>query len=340
MKGRLRKLKTLLCCLTGALAVAAASVPAVTSHAEEIYPGVYTVQVIPTYQNPVTGVVEDVGQNPGLGQMMVEAQVQSVGCVEIEDDGTIWLNMRWNLESSNIYAGFATSPSGEGFQAVDYQVTNQVEAGDYEFMGQTFAATVTDFRFQLQTLDDIVRCSNYVDAMGREVVFFCYLQNLQEGVSSSWSTIQVPSMSEYSERVNAISEEAAAATEAPAATEAAQAETTAAATEAAGPTIASRTVAEVQKETKESGETAQEIGNKSADELLDGAKGIDGAEEETKAVTTASSGGVSTGTVVLAVVIGVLVGGAAVAGVLCGISRKKKKQEDLFSDVDEKDERK
>lgn len=339
MKGRLRKLRNLLCCLTGALAVAAVSVPAVTSHAEEIYPGVYTVQVVPTYQNPVTGVVEDVGQNPGLGQMMVEAQVQSVGCVEIEDDGTIWLNMRWNLESSNIYAGFATSPSGEGFQAVDYQVTNQVEAGDYEFMGQTFAATVTDFRFQLQTLDDIVRCSNYVDAMGREVVFFCYLQNLQEGVSSSWSTIQVPSMSEYSERVNAISEEAAAA-EAPAAAETEEpAETTAAATEAAGPTIASRTAAEVQKETKESGETAQEIGNKSADELLDGAKGIDGAEE-TKAAATASSGGASMGTVVLAVVIGVLVGGAAVAGVLCGISRKKKKQEDLFSDVDEKDERK
>ena len=61
-----------LCCFTGALAIAIASVPTVTAHADEIYPGQYTVEVVATYQNPVTGVVEDVGQNPSIGQMMVQ----------------------------------------------------------------------------------------------------------------------------------------------------------------------------------------------------------------------------------------------------------------------------
>lgn len=69
----------------------------------EVYPGYYSVTVVATYQNPVTGEVEDIGQNPGIGQMMVQAQVQSVGYVEIEDDGTTWLNTRWNQADANIY---------------------------------------------------------------------------------------------------------------------------------------------------------------------------------------------------------------------------------------------
>ena len=101
-------MKKLICgILCGAALLAAA--PAAEVRAEEIYPGYYSVTVVPTYQNPDTGAIDDVGQNPGIGTAMVQAQVQSVGYVEICDDGSIYLNTRWNQADSNIYAGFETS---------------------------------------------------------------------------------------------------------------------------------------------------------------------------------------------------------------------------------------
>ena len=150
-------MKKLICgILCGAALLAAA--PAAEVRAEEIYPGYYSVTVVPTYQNPDTGAIDDVGQNPGIGTAMVQAQVQSVGYVEICDDGSIYLNTRWNQADSNIYAGFETSPDySQSWVTRDFEVTNQVQAGTYEFSGNTFAATITDYRLQLDTLNDTIR---------------------------------------------------------------------------------------------------------------------------------------------------------------------------------------
>lgn len=176
-------------CILGAFVLVLAAVcafPTVQAHAEEIYPGEYSVTVVPTYQNPDTGVIDDVGQNPGIGNMMVKAQVQSVGYVEIEDDGTIWLNTRWNQADANIYAKFETSSDGsQTWTQRDFQVTNQAAVGNYEFAGNTFSATVTDYRFQLGSLNDTIRCTNYVEAMDRECVWFCYITDLTSGVGES-----------------------------------------------------------------------------------------------------------------------------------------------------------
>ncbi|MFR3030951.1 MAG: heme-binding Shp domain-containing protein [Blautia sp.] len=349
MKNRLRKVMKFLCCFTGALAIAIASVPTVTAHADEIYPGQYTVEVVATYRNPVTGVVEDVGQNPSIGQMMVQAQVQSVGYVEIEEDGTIWLNTRWNQADANIYAQFDTSTSGDGdWVGRDYEVTNQVEVGDYEFMGNVYAATVTDYRFQLDSLNDVIRCTNYVEAMSRECIWFCYIQNLSEGVSDEWTNIAAPDMTSYTDSItqqleeesggdeetqdggtNYIIEEEEASTSEPTATPTKKPETTKKAESSkkkeskTTPTIKKREVAEAK--------TA------SADDLLADSTGVEGAEDLDAEDKGDEGASVSTGTLVLAVIGGLILGGAVVGGIFYASKRKKKGYTDLFADVDDSD---
>lgn len=69
-------------------------------------------------------------------------------------------------------------------------------------MDNVFSATVTDYRFQLSTLDDVVRCSNYVEAMGRECVWFCYIADLSEGVGDEWTSVQAPNMTDFTDSIS------------------------------------------------------------------------------------------------------------------------------------------
>lgn len=332
-------MKKLICgILCGAALLAAA--PAAEVRAEEIYPGYYSVTVVPTYQNPDTGAIDDVGQNPGIGTAMVQAQVQSVGYVEIYDDGSIYLNTRWNQADSNIYAGFETSPDySQSWVTRDFEVTNQVQAGTYEFSGNTFSATITDYRLQLDTLNDTIRCSNYVEAMGREVTFFCYLTDIRE-YDGSWGTVEMPSMSEYTDSLNAATGGGYDVTEPQDASGGAgTAETTptpeASATPAATPTPEA-TATPTPEPTSTPMPTIEErevAEAKTADELLDEAEGIADLAEEEETETESVSGG----SLVLGVVIGVVAGAAVVGCVLLAMKRKKKNYRDLFADVDDRE---
>lgn len=322
-------------CLIGAVAAAAVSGPSLTAQAEDIYPGDYSVTVVSTYQNPVTGEVEDSGQNPSIGQMMVQAQVQSVGYVSIEEDGTIWLNTRWNQADANIYASFATSASGSGdWITRDYEVTSQVEAGEYEYLGNVFAATVTDYRFQLETLDDVVRCSNYVEAMGRECVWFCYIADLVE-YDGSWGTIETPDMGSYTDQLSEIAGE----TEEESSDDTSGSGSTG--TSSGTSTNKSASAASASKSGETDKKTTPKISErevaeaKTADDLLDTSDGISGVEDETDDTVQASAS-VSSGTIVFAVIGGLILGGAVVGAVMHMNQRKRRKYTDLFADVDDK----
>ena len=172
-------------------AILAAAILIMPVKAADLEPGCYSVTVVPTYQNPDTGEMEDLGQNPEVGQMMVEAQVQSQGVIEVHEDGTIYLTTRWNLAEPTIYAGFKTSSDGsQHFVTRNFEVTKQENIGNYDFAGENFDAVATDFRFALGSLNDTIRCSNYVEAMGRECVWYCYLTDLREGVEGSWNVTE------------------------------------------------------------------------------------------------------------------------------------------------------
>ncbi len=354
MKSRFNSIKKFFICLAGAFALAAAGLPSMAAQAEEIevYPGYYSVTVVATYQNPVTGEVEDIGQNPGIGQMMVQAQVQSVGYVEIEDDGTIWLNTRWNQADANIYAGFWTSTSGTGdWIARDYEVTAQFEVGDYEYMDNVFSATVTDYRFQLSTLDDVVRCSNYVEAMGRECVWFCYIADLSEGVGDEWTSVQAPNMTDFTDSISQANgttsdnNSGSTNTSGTGASGTGNAPTASYSGGNSGGGTSSDTKETAESETKEttakktptiSERTVETAKKASADDLLDGASGISGAELETESSQSNET------SLVFPVVLAGLGGGvigAVIVGLIVGAScRKKKNYKDLFEDVNEDDD--
>lgn len=332
------------------------AIPAQPVHADgEVYPGNYSVTVVPTYQNPVTGEIEDVGQNPSLGGMMVQAQVQSVGYVEITENGEIYLNTRWNQADANIYATFETSTTGEGDWYVrDYEVTNQVEAGEYEFMGNTFAATVTDYRFQLDTLNDVIRCTNYVEAMGRDCVWYCYLADLTE-YDGSWGTIETPNMTDYTNNLSQITgEDGDSGTDYEEPDVIYEEETTDGGGQSAG-NAAQATPTSTPKAKKDSTDKNKKTSDKeekkavptiaerkvadaktaSADELLDSSEGISDVKEEEADSSPEQTA--STGTLVLAVIGGIIVGAAVAGAIVYSSNRKKKNYTDLFSDVDDTD---
>lgn len=343
-------------CILGAFVLVLAAVcafPTVQAHAEEIYPGEYSVTVVPTYQNPDTGVIDDVGQNPGIGNMMVKAQVQSVGYVEIEDDGTIWLNTRWNQADANIYAKFETSSDGsQTWTQRDFQVTNQAAVGNYEFAGNTFSATVTDYRFQLGSLNDTIRCTNYVEAMDRECVWFCYITDLTSGIGESWTTITPPNMSDYTNTLSSSSDGSVSGEIGATDGSSSSSSSASSSTSTKTPTVASGTTGTdanaatgvtdgIKDRTVADAKTADTSGTSitSSGEGLSGSTGIVGmndTDSDTKdSGSTTSSGITNTTAVVLAAILGAVAGAVVIFLVLHCIGKKKRQYVDLFADVDE-----
>ena len=349
----LRKAKKALAYMLGAAVIVIAAIPTLSAYAVEITPGKYTVTVVPTYQNPDTGVIDDVGQNPGIGNVMVQAQVQTIGYVEIENDGTIWLNMRWNQADENIYAQFETSSDGSNtWTKRNFEVTNQTAVGNYEFMGNTFSASVTDYRFQLETLNDTIRCTNYVEAMGRDCIWFCYITDLKAGVSSEWNSVKAPDMTEYTEslsnatgtdyQVNVINDtNTSAASENQSAAPSEEETTTPEADTSQQinaddnkdkaseevPTIKDREVAEAK--------TNDSSTNITSGKGLDDSTGIVGYKADSDK-NKSSDKGFTTAQTIIFVIVGIAVGAAIVVGIFYIKNRRKKQYTDLFADVDDK----
>ena len=324
MKRRLKEIARTLACVLGAASIMLAAGPAVKAQAGNVQPGYYGVTIVPTYQNPDTGVIDDVGQNPGIGNMMVQAQVQPVGYVEITEDGTIWLNTRWNQPDANIYAGFETSSDGsQTWKTRDFEVTNQVAVGQYEFAGNVFDAVVTDYRIQLDSLSDTIRCTNFVEAMQRECIWFCYISDIYEGVGDEWNTITPPNMSDYTASLSENGYEASSNGTSVAAAPHAKSAAAAPAADGTTPELAEREVAEAK--TIDEGSTK-----------TDPSEGIVGMEKQEKGKEKAS--GNSQASTLIVLLAGIAVGAIVVGAVFCVNKKKKKNQIDLFSDVDENQE--
>ena len=318
MNERMKKAARALACILGAAVITIAAIPVIPAHAQDIYPGFYSVTVVPTYQNPDTGEIDDVGQNPGIGNMMVQAQVQPVGYVEIEEDGTIWLNTRWNQADSSIYAGFETSSDGsKTWKKRDFEVTNQFAAGDYEFMGNTFAATVTDYRFRLDSLNDTIRCSNYVEAMARDCIWFCYITDIREGVGDEWSVVAPPDMADYTESLSQLESGAPAA----------QSEASGA-DKSGTPEIKDREVADAKVK---GSDTAQETGSST------GIVGLDSGSDKTEKDGQKDTG-FGVGHMVIGVVAGAVIGAVIIAIIFYSINKKKKSQPQINFEDDDVDD--
>lgn len=123
----------------------------------------------PYYIHPVTGVIEDPGNNPGIGQGMTENVLCPQALVETTDDGRIFLSVRYNLANYIKNESFAVQNYGDNsFYSVPAEVT-----------GKT--AETRDYRFEIPSKNVIVRATFFVGPMGRDVIFYYTISDLVKG---------------------------------------------------------------------------------------------------------------------------------------------------------------
>lgn len=131
----------------------------------------------PYYSHPVSGVIEDPGNNPGIGQGMTENVVSPQALVETTDDGRIFLTVRYNLANYIKNETFAVQNYGDqDFYSVSAEITGQTEE-------------TRDYRFEIPSKNVVVRTSLYVAPMGRDVIFYFKISDFMEG-NTDFATLE------------------------------------------------------------------------------------------------------------------------------------------------------
>ena len=123
----------------------------------------------PYYSHPVSGVIEDPGNNPGIGQGMTENVVSPQALVETTDDGRIFLTVRYNLANYIKNETFAVQNYGDqDFYSVSAEITGQTEE-------------TRDYRFEIPSKNIVVRATFFVGPMVRDVIFYYTISDFVEG---------------------------------------------------------------------------------------------------------------------------------------------------------------
>lgn len=137
---------------------------------------VYTCNIVSSYRHPVTNKIEDSGGEGSYatGQGMVEGCMGKTGIMEVTDDGSYYLTFRLGLADYTKNQSFQVQKNGDSSWQTPEQsgVTNQ---------GSDSNGTTNDVCVKVPSKDCIVRGSMYVEAMGRDVVWFFYPKKFQEG---------------------------------------------------------------------------------------------------------------------------------------------------------------
>ena len=138
---------------------------------------VYSCTVNRSYSHPVTGEVEDSGgeSSYATGQGMVEGCVYGSGLMEVTDSGNYYLTVRLGLMDYTSGHSFSVQNTGDsGWSQASTAVTGT---------GSDNNGSTADLCIQVPSTDCIVRGSMYVEPMGRDVIFYFYPSDYQEGNS-------------------------------------------------------------------------------------------------------------------------------------------------------------
>ncbi len=121
------------------------------------------------YAHPVTGVVEDSGNDVAIGQGMTESVLDPQALVEVDSDGQIFGSFRLHMMDQIESYKVSIQKSGESnFHLVS---PKEMKRG----------ANTVDFRIPMPAKNSIIRLEAYVKAMGRPVIFYGRLNELVEG---------------------------------------------------------------------------------------------------------------------------------------------------------------
>lgn len=142
-----------------------AGITAIPAHAASN--GIYTATATPHYRNPLTGKIEDSGGEASeiLGQSMTESATDTRALVEVDSNGNTYVTVRLKL-MDNIQ-----NPT---FKVDESSVSASLMQEDY-------SANTADYRMKVASENSVIRCSMYVVPMGRDVIFFITVSNLNSG---------------------------------------------------------------------------------------------------------------------------------------------------------------
>ena len=171
----------ILCVLAAALVILTGAPAAFQENAEAAAHGVYTVTAAPHYKHPVTGVIEDSGQNPGIGQGMTESVLGRQALLEVDKNGSHFVTVRFSLMDNIRNVKLSVQKNAQSdFKSVQYTV-----------MKEAMAEGTADLRFAVPDENAIARATFYVIPMGRDVVFYMNFSNPVSGSGDFVTSINV-----------------------------------------------------------------------------------------------------------------------------------------------------
>lgn len=168
------KLKRALCSMVVMLALVAGitSIPVLAASN-----GIYTATATSHYKHPTTGVIEDSGGEGSyvLGQSMTDSALNKAALVEVDSSGATWVTIRLNLM--------------DNIQSPQFQVDGSSVSAT--LMQEDYTNNTADYRMRVNSENSIIRCNMYVIPMGREVIFYITVGNLQSGSGDFVTSITV-----------------------------------------------------------------------------------------------------------------------------------------------------
>lgn len=168
------KLKRALCSMVVMLALMAGitSIPAYAAS-----PGIYTATATSHYKHPTTGVIEDSGGEGSyvLGQSMTDSALNKAALVELDSSGATWVTIRLNLM--------------DNIQSPQFQVDGSSVSAT--LMQEDYSNNTADYRIRVNSENSIIRCNMYVTPMGRDVIFYITVGNLQSGSGDFVTSVKV-----------------------------------------------------------------------------------------------------------------------------------------------------
>lgn len=174
------KLKRALCSMVVMLALVA-GIPSIPVLAASN--GIYTATATSHYKHPTTGKIEDSGGEGSyiLGQSMTDSALNKAALVEVDPQGNTFVTVRLNLMDNIQDPQFQVDGSRNGnFSAVSAAVIQE-----------DFTNNTTDFRMQVPSENAIIRCNMYVIPMGRDVIFYITVGDLQSGSGDFVTSVKV-----------------------------------------------------------------------------------------------------------------------------------------------------
>ncbi len=143
------------------------------------------------YKHPVLDIIEDTGNNLGIGQGMCENVLYDRAFFE-QRDGRIYLTVRFSLASSIKDVSFAVQEKGDkDFIALVCEKINEKQDS-------------ADYRMLVPSKDIVLRADAFVEDMGRSVIFYADFDGFVDGNTDFLSLDDVSTSLELSDSAQKI----------------------------------------------------------------------------------------------------------------------------------------